>query len=59
MQGVTHALRTSEYRDREEQFQRIHALMKQSKPDLPPVTIWDYSRLNFVHTGAPPMHVNG
>jgi glutamyl-tRNA synthetase len=52
VQGVTHALRTNEYRDREEQFQRIHRLMKESQPDLPPVIIWDYSRLNFVNTGA-------
>jgi glutamyl/glutaminyl-tRNA synthetase len=54
LQGVTHALRTSEYKDREEQFYRIHRLMQQSNPKLPPVVIWDYSRLNFVHTGALP-----
>ena len=53
-EGVTHALRTSEYRDREEQFQRILALMREQAPELPPVTIWDYSRLNFVHTGVAP-----
>lgn len=52
-QGVTHALRTSEYKDREEQFYRILAMMRSVDPVLPAVHIWDYSRLNFVHTGAP------
>lgn len=51
-QGVTHALRTSEYKDREEQFQRILAMMRAADAALPAVHIWDYSRLNFVHTGA-------
>ena len=54
VQGVTHALRTSEYKDREEQFYRILAMMRAADPSLPPVHIWDYSRLNFVHTGAAP-----
>ena len=51
-EGVTHALRTSEYRDREEQYQHILALMRAAEPRLPAVHIWDYSRLNFVHTGV-------
>ena len=51
-EGVTHALRTSEYRDREEQYQKILALMRAAEPRLPAVHIWDYSRLNFVHTGV-------
>lgn len=51
-QGVTHALRTSEYKDREEQFYRILAMMRAADPAIPAVHIWDYSRLNFVHTGA-------
>jgi hypothetical protein len=50
-EGVTHALRTSEYRDREEQYQRILKLMQSVDKSLPAVHIWDYSRLNFVHTG--------
>ncbi|KAI8476061.1 MAG: tRNA synthetases class I, catalytic domain-containing protein [Monoraphidium minutum] len=50
MEGVTHALRTSEYKDREEQYYRILKGQQASWPGLPDVTIWDYSRLNFVNT---------
>jgi glutamyl-tRNA synthetase len=53
-EGVTHALRTSEYRDREEQYQRILKLMQSVDKRLPNVQIWDFSRLNFVNTGAFP-----
>lgn len=44
IEGVTHALRTSEYKDREPQYYWI--LDQQSKvwPGLPKVHIWDYSR---------------
>ncbi|KAG1668987.1 hypothetical protein FOA52_000580 [Chlamydomonas sp. UWO 241] len=49
-EGVTHALRTSEYKDREEQFYWILKAIKTVRPTLPNVHIWDYSRLNFVFT---------
>lgn len=49
-EGVTHALRTSEYRDREAQFQWILKLMQEVNPKLPKVAIWDYARLNMVNT---------
>ena len=45
VEGVTHALRTSEYRDREAQYDWIQAAMGVRK-----VHIWDYSRLNFEYT---------
>ena len=45
IEGVTHALRTSEYRDREPQYRWIQDAMGLRK-----VHIWDYSRLNFVFT---------
>ncbi|EMD38118.1 hypothetical protein CERSUDRAFT_113249 [Gelatoporia subvermispora B] len=45
MEGVTHALRTNEYRDRNPQYQwMIEAL------NLRTVNIWDFSRLNFIYT---------
>ncbi|KAI6045554.1 tRNA synthetases class I, catalytic domain-containing protein [Pisolithus marmoratus] len=44
-EGVTHALRTNEYRERNAQYYwMINAL------GLRPVHIWDYSRLNFIYT---------
>ena len=49
-EGVTHALRTNEYRDREAQFQWILRLMQETNPKLPNVNIWEYSRLNMVNT---------
>ncbi|PNW76392.1 hypothetical protein CHLRE_11g467547v5 [Chlamydomonas reinhardtii] len=51
VEGVTHALRTSEYRDREEQYYWILSAYQKVWPGgLPHVHIWDYSRLNFVNT---------
>ena len=50
LEGVTHALRTSEYKDREEQFYRILDLQRSVWPDLPHVHVWDYARLAFVYT---------
>ncbi|KAJ6624520.1 glutamate-tRNA ligase [Mycena sp. CBHHK59/15] len=45
LEGVTHALRTNEYRDRNPQYEwMIDAL------DLRTVNIWDFSRLNFIYT---------
>ncbi|KAH9079616.1 glutamate-tRNA ligase [Lactarius deliciosus] len=45
LEGVTHALRTNEYRDRNPQYHwMIEAL------DIRPVNIWDFSRLNFIYT---------
>lgn len=49
-EGVTHALRTSEYSDREAQFYWILKLQQQVWPELPDVVIWDYARLSFVYT---------
>ena len=50
-EGVTHALRSSEYKDREEQYQRILKMLQEAWPGkLPNVDLWDYSRLNFVNT---------
>ncbi|KAF9227790.1 glutamyl-tRNA synthetase, partial [Gyrodon lividus] len=45
LEGVTHALRTMEYRERNAQyFWMIEAL------GVRPVHIWDFSRLNFIYT---------
>lgn len=49
-EGVTHALRTSEYKDREEQFYRMLKFQQQVWPELPDVVIWDYARLSFMYT---------
>jgi len=45
VEGVTHALRTSEYRDREAQYVWIQKAM-----GVRSVHLWDYSRLNFEFT---------
>ncbi|KAK3273892.1 hypothetical protein CYMTET_17879 [Cymbomonas tetramitiformis] len=45
VEGVTHALRTSEYADRDAQFKWVQELMGVRK-----VHIWEYSRMNFVNT---------
>ncbi|TFY77342.1 hypothetical protein EWM64_g6671 [Hericium alpestre] len=45
LEGVTHALRTNEYRDRNPQYQWMISAL-----GLRPVAIWDFSRLNFIYT---------
>ena len=45
IEGITHALRTMEYRDRNPQYQWMLDALKLRK-----VHIWDFSRLNFVRT---------
>ncbi|GBG78275.1 hypothetical protein CBR_g26306 [Chara braunii] len=45
VEGVTHALRSSEYHDRNDQYYRVLDDMGVRK-----VHIWDFSRLNFVYT---------
>ena len=45
IEGVTHAFRTSEYHDRNEQYYWILDRLGLRKP-----LIWDYSRMSFVYT---------
>ncbi|KAI8802042.1 tRNA synthetases class I, catalytic domain-containing protein [Cladochytrium replicatum] len=45
LEGVTHALRTNEYRDRNPQFDWVIDALGLRK-----VHIWDYSRVSFEHT---------
>ncbi|KAL0487603.1 glutamate tRS [Acrasis kona] len=45
IEGVTHALRTSEYNDRNDQFYWVCDALNIRKPH-----IWDYSRMNFTYT---------
>ncbi|KAJ5775135.1 uncharacterized protein N7511_000146 [Penicillium nucicola] len=45
MEGVTHALRTIEYRDRNPQYQWMLDTMK-----MRTVQVWDFARMNFIRT---------
>ena len=45
MEGVTHALRTIEYRDRNPQYQWMLDALK-----LRHVQVWDFARMNFIRT---------
>ncbi|GBM15901.1 Bifunctional glutamate/proline--tRNA ligase [Araneus ventricosus] len=45
IEGVTHALRTTEYHDRDAQFEWVLDAVKLRKP-----YVWEYSRLNMTHT---------
>lgn len=45
MEGVTHALRTIEYRDRNPQYEWMLDALKLRK-----VHIWDFARMNFIRT---------
>ncbi|KAM6500428.1 tRNA synthetases class I (E and Q), catalytic domain containing protein [Amanita muscaria] len=45
IEGVTHALRTNEYRDRNPQYQWMMDAVGLRK-----VNIWDFSRLSFIYT---------
>ncbi|CAG9466636.1 unnamed protein product [Pedinophyceae sp. YPF-701] len=49
-EGVTHALRTSEYKDREPQYYWILKAHQSVCPGLPDVCMWDFARLNFQYT---------
>eukprot|EP00475_Leptophrys_vorax_P030492 TRINITY_DN4572_c1_g2_i1.p1 TRINITY_DN4572_c1_g2~~TRINITY_DN4572_c1_g2_i1.p1 ORF type:complete len:504 (+),score=36.41 TRINITY_DN4572_c1_g2_i1:25-1512(+) len=44
-EGVTHALRSSEYHDRNDQYYKVLEDMGMRR-----VEVWDFSRLNFVYT---------
>lgn len=44
-EGVTHALRTTEYHDRDAQYAKFCELLGIRKPN-----IWSYARLNMTHT---------
>eukprot|EP00878_Enallax_costatus_P010415 GHUV01010871.1.p1 GENE.GHUV01010871.1~~GHUV01010871.1.p1 ORF type:complete len:501 (+),score=123.71 GHUV01010871.1:69-1571(+) len=50
LEGVTHALRTSEYKDREAQYYWILEQQQKVWPGLPKVHIWDYSRCGTFHS---------
>ncbi|KAI9090508.1 tRNA synthetases class I, catalytic domain-containing protein [Phlyctochytrium arcticum] len=45
LEGVTHALRTNEYRDRNAQYEWILKAL-----NLRHVNIWDFGKINFVYT---------
>ncbi|KDN52964.1 glutamyl-tRNA synthetase [Tilletiaria anomala UBC 951] len=45
LEGVTHALRTNEYRDRNPQYYWFIEKLNLRKPQ-----IWDFARLNFIYT---------
>ncbi|KAF9520611.1 hypothetical protein BS47DRAFT_1481361 [Hydnum rufescens UP504] len=45
LEGVTHALRTNEYRDRNPQYQWMLTAL-----GLPKIEVWDFSRINFIYT---------
>lgn len=45
VEGVTHALRTMEYHDRDEQYYWFIDVLSLRKP-----YIWEYSRLNMMNT---------
>lgn len=45
MEGITHALRTTEYRDRNPQYEWFLDALRLRK-----VHIWDFARMNFVRT---------
>lgn len=50
IEGVTHALRSSEYSDREPQFYWILKRLQKVWPNLPDVELEDFSRLNLQNT---------